>query len=83
MLFPSAADVSWLNSPARLRYCVLSLMFVVRPIGVGVATIGLPFNLSNAVSLVGLARHSQPRSLRFVLSWPGSWERDAFRGWCF
>ena len=59
MLFPLlAADVSWAElSPLGWGgiLCVLSLMFVVRPIGVGVATIGLPFNLEQRLFLGWLA----------------------------
>ena len=59
MLFPLlAADVSWAElSPLGWGgiLCVLSLMLVVRPIGVGVATIGLPFNLEQRLFLGWLA----------------------------
>ena len=55
MLFPLlAADVSWAE-PSPLGWggilCVLSLMLVVRPLGVGVATIGLPFKLEQRLFL--------------------------------
>ena len=59
MLFPLlAADVSWAElSPLGWggSLCVLSLMLVVRPIGVGVATIGLPYNLEQRLFLGWLA----------------------------
>ena len=59
MLFPLlAADVSWAElSPLGWGgiLCVLSLMLVVRPIGVGVATIGLPYNLEQRLFLGWLA----------------------------
>ena len=59
MLFPLlAADVSWAElSPLGWGgiLCVLSLMLVVRPIGVGVATIGLPFKLEQRLFLGWLA----------------------------
>ena len=59
MLFPLlAADVSWAElSPLGWGgiLCVLTLMFVVRPIGVGVATIGLPLALPHRLFLGWLA----------------------------
>ena len=59
MLFPLlAADVSWAElSPLGWGgiLCVLSLMVVVRPIGVGVATIGLPLNVQQRLFLGWLA----------------------------
>lgn len=59
MLFPLlAADVSWAElSPLGWGgiLCVLTLMFVVRPIGVGVATIGLPLALQQRLFLGWLA----------------------------
>ena len=59
MLFPLlAADVSWAElSPLGWGgiLCVLSLMLVVRPLGVGVATIGLPYNLEQRLFLGWLA----------------------------
>ena len=59
MLFPLlAADVSWAElSPLGWGgiLCVLSLMLVVRPIGVGLATIGLPYNLEQRLFLGWLA----------------------------
>jgi NhaP-type Na+/H+ or K+/H+ antiporter len=59
MLFPLlAADVSWAElSPLGWGgiLCVLTLMFVVRPIGVGVATIGLPLVLQQRLFLGWLA----------------------------
>ncbi len=59
MLFPLlAADVSWSElSPLGWGgiLCVLSLMLVVRPIGVGLATIGLPFRLEQRLFLGWLA----------------------------
>ena len=59
MLFPLlAADVSWAElSPLGWGgiLCVLSLMLVVRPLGVGVATIGLPFRLEQRLFLGWLA----------------------------
>ena len=59
MLFPLlAADVSWAElSPLGWGgiLCVLSLMLVVRPIGVGLATIGLPFNREQRLFLSWLA----------------------------
>ena len=59
MLFPLlAADVSWAElSPLGWGgiLCVLSLMLVVRPIGVGLATIGLPFRLEQRLFLGWLA----------------------------
>ena len=59
MLFPLlAADVSWAElSPLGWGgiLCVLTLMFVVRPIGVGVATIGLPLDLQQRLFLGWLA----------------------------
>ncbi len=59
MLFPLlAADVSWAElSPLGWGgiLCVLSLMLVVRPLGVGVATIGLPFKLEQRLFLGWLA----------------------------
>ena len=59
MLFPLlAADVSWAElSPLGWGgiLCVLSLMFVVRPIGVGLATIGLPYKLEQRLFLGWLA----------------------------
>ncbi len=59
MLFPLlAADVSWAElSPLGWGgiLCVLSLMLVVRPFGVGVATIGLPFKLEQRLFLGWLA----------------------------
>ena len=59
MLVPLlAADVSWAElSPLGWGgiLCVLTLMFVVRPIGVGVATIGLPLALQQRLFLGWLA----------------------------
>ena len=59
MLFPLlAADVSWAElSPLGWGgiLCVLSLMLVVRPIGVGLATIGLPYKLEQRLFLSWLA----------------------------
>ncbi|WP_390127224.1 cation:proton antiporter [Synechococcus sp. HIMB2401] len=59
MLFPLlAADVSWAElSPLGWGgiLCVLSLMLVVRPIGVGLATIGLPYELEQRLFLGWLA----------------------------
>ena len=59
MLFPLlAADVSWAElSPLGWGgiLCVLTLMFVVRPIGVGVATIALPLDLQQRLFLGWLA----------------------------
>ena len=59
MLFPLlAADVSWAElSPLGWGgiLCVMSLMLVVRPIGVGVATMGLPFNFEQRLFLGWLA----------------------------
>ena len=59
MLFPLlAADVSWAElSPLGWGgiLCVLTLMFVVRPIGVGVATIGLPLDPQQRLFLGWLA----------------------------
>ncbi|MCY3909601.1 MAG: cation:proton antiporter [Cyanobacteria bacterium MAG COS3_bin_20] len=59
MLFPLlAADVSWAElSPLGWVgiLCVLSLMLVVRPIGVGLATIGLPYKLEQRLFLGWLA----------------------------
>ena len=59
MLFPLlAADVSWAElSPLGWGgiLCVLTLMFVVRPIGVGVATIGLPLDFQQRLFLGWLA----------------------------
>ncbi len=59
MLFPLlAADVSWAElSPLGWGgiLCVLTLMFVVRPIGVGVATIGLPLEPQQRLFLGWLA----------------------------
>ena len=59
MLFPLlAADVSWAElSPLGWGgiLCVLSLMLVVRPIGVGLATIGLPYKLEQRLFLGWLA----------------------------
>ena len=59
MLFPLlAADVSWAElSPLGWGgiLCVLSLMVVVRPIGVGLATIGLPYKLEQRLFLGWLA----------------------------
>ena len=59
MLFPLlAADVSWVElSPLGWGgiLCVLSLMLVVRPIGVGLATIGLPYKLEQRLFLGWLA----------------------------
>ena len=59
MLLPLlAADVSWAElSPLGWGgiLCVLSLMLVVRPLGVGVATIGLPFKLEQRLFLGWLA----------------------------
>ena len=59
MLFPLlAADVSWAElSPLGWGgiLCVLSLMLVVRPIGVGLATIGLPYKLGQRLFLGWLA----------------------------
>ena len=59
MLFPLlAADVSWAEL-STLGWggilCVLSLMLVVRPIGVGLATIGLPYKLEQRLFLGWLA----------------------------
>ena len=59
MLFPLlAADVSWAElSPLGWGgiLCVLSLMLVVRPIGVGLATVGLPYKLEQRLCLGWLA----------------------------
>ena len=59
MLFPLlAANVSWAElSPLGWGgiLCVLSLMLVVRPIGVGLATIGLPYKLEQRLFLGWLA----------------------------
>ena len=59
MLFPLlAADVSWAElSPLGWGgiLCVLSLMLVMRPIGVGLATIGLPYKLEQRLFLGWLA----------------------------
>ena len=59
MLFPLlAADVSWAElSPLGWGgiSCVLVLMLVVRPIAVGVATVGLPLNLPQKFFLGWLA----------------------------
>jgi NhaP-type Na+/H+ or K+/H+ antiporter len=59
MLFPLlAADVSWAElSPLGWGgiLCVLTLMFVVRPVGVGVATIGLPLDFQQRLFLGWLA----------------------------
>ena len=59
MLFPLlAADVSWAElSPLGWGgiLCVLSLMLVVRPIGVSLATIGLPYKLEQRLFLGWLA----------------------------
>ena len=59
MLFPLlAADVSWAElSPLGWGgiLCELSLMLVVRPIGVGLATIGLPYKLEQRLFLGWLA----------------------------
>ena len=59
MLFPLlAADVSWAElSPLGWGgiSCVLVLMLVVRPIAVGVATVGLPLNLPQKLFLGWLA----------------------------
>ncbi len=59
MLFPLlAADVSWAElSPLGWGgiLCVLSLMLVVRPFGVGLATIGLPYKLEQRLFLGWLA----------------------------
>ena len=59
MLFPLlAADVSWAElSPLGWGgiLCVLSLMLVVRPIGVGLATIGLPYKIEQRLFLGWLA----------------------------
>ena len=59
MLFPLlAADVSWAElSPLGWGgiLCVLSLMLVVRPIGVGLATIGLPYKFEQRLFLGWLA----------------------------
>ena len=59
MLFPLlAADVSWAElSPLGWGgiLCVLSLMLVVRPIGVVLATIGLPYKLEQRLFLGWLA----------------------------
>ncbi|CAE08342.1 cation:proton antiporter [Parasynechococcus marenigrum] len=59
MLFPLlAADVSWAElSPLGWGgiSCVLVLMLVVRPIAVGVATVGLPLNLPQKLLLGWLA----------------------------
>ena len=59
MLFPLlAADVSWAElSPLGWGgiLCVLTLMLVVRPIGVGLATIGLPFRFEQRLFLGWLA----------------------------
>ena len=59
MLFPLlAADVSWAElSPLGWGgiSCVLVLMLVVRPVAVGVATVGLPLNLPQQLFLGWLA----------------------------
>ena len=59
MLFPLlAADVSWAElSPLGWGgiLCVLALMVVVRPIAVGLATIGLPLNFQQRLFLGWLA----------------------------
>ena len=59
MLFPLlAADVSWAElSPLGWGgiSCVLVLMLVVRPVAVGVATVGLPLNLTQKLFLGWLA----------------------------
>ena len=59
MLFPLlAADVSWAElSPLGWGgiSCVLVLMLVVRPVAVGVATVGLPLNLPQKLFLGWLA----------------------------
>ena len=59
MLFPLlAADVSWAElSPLGWGgiLCVLSLMLVVRPLAVGVATMGLPLDTSQRLFLGWLA----------------------------
>ncbi|QNJ14758.1 Na+/H+ antiporter/ CPA1 family [Synechococcus sp. A18-46.1] len=59
MLFPLlSADVSWAElSPLGWGgiSCVLVLMLVVRPIAVGVATVGLPLNLPQKLFLGWLA----------------------------
>ena len=59
MLFPLlAADVSWAElSPLGWGgiSCVLVLMLVVRPIAVGIATVGLPLNLPQKLFLGWLA----------------------------
>jgi hypothetical protein len=85
MLFPLlAADVSWAElSPLGWGgiLCVLTLMFVVRPIGVGVATIGLPLDLQQRLFLGWLApeRHRYGVSGLVVLHSSGtsrnSWSR--------
>lgn len=59
MLFPLlAADVSWAElSPLGWGgiLCVLALMVVVRPIAVGLATVGLPLNFQQRLFLGWLA----------------------------
>ena len=59
MLFPLlAADVSWAElSPLGLGglICVLVLMFFVRPLAVGLATIGLPLEFSQRLFLAWMA----------------------------
>ncbi len=59
MLFPLlAADVSWAElSPLGWGgiLCVLALMLVVRPIAVGLATVGLPLNFQQRLFLGWLA----------------------------
>ena len=59
MLFPLlAADVSWAElSPLGWGgiLCVLALMLVVRPIAVGLATVGLPLNIQQRLFLGWLA----------------------------
>ena len=59
MLFPLlAADVSWAElSPLGWGgiLCVLALMVVVRPIAVGLATVGLPLNIQQRLFLGWLA----------------------------
>ena len=59
MLFPLlAADVSW-SELSPLGWggisCVLMLMVVVRPLAVGIATVGLPLNLQQKLFLGWLA----------------------------
>ena len=59
MLFPLlAADVSWAElSPLGWGgiLCVVALMLVVRPIAVGLATVGLPLNIQQRLFLGWLA----------------------------